>query len=373
MKKLFRFALCAFALLAVLTLRAQSEAPNFPLPVRPDTLRILGVGNSFTDDGMMYLPELLEAAGIRNVVLGRLYYPGCSLRQHCEFDAADAPKYTYYKSERNRWTTVSEAATLREAVGDERWDVLVVQQSSAYSGIYTSYHPWLERLIERVRFYCPNAGACVAWQMTWAYGSGSDHGAFPKYDNDPQQMYAAVVHVARRVTEECGIETVIPTGTAIQNLRAGEFNNPPSDFTRDGYHLDFGCGRYTAACTWFQALVAPCLHRYRRQYIPSRSEGTYSSDGRERRGLPAGCAKSLRAPFLGVGVSRVRRRRTIRETCRTHVSLFSCVAATVLRSGFSPRRTSCAAATARRRSRNRAPSPGRNPTGRSRRDSARRR
>ena len=62
MKKLFRFALCAFALLAVLTLRAQSEAPNFPLPVRPDTLRILGVGNSFTDDGMMYLPELLEAA-----------------------------------------------------------------------------------------------------------------------------------------------------------------------------------------------------------------------------------------------------------------------------------------------------------------------
>lgn len=259
MKKLFRFALCAFALLAVLTPRAQPEAPNFPLPVRPDTLRILGVGNSFTDDGMMYLPELLEAAGIRNVVLGRLYYPGCSLRQHCEFDAADAPKYTYYKSEHNRWTTVSEAATLREAVGDELWDVLVVQQSSAYSGIYTSYHPWLERLIERVRFYCPNAGACVAWQMTWAYGSGSDHGAFPKYDNDPQQMYAAVVDVARRVTEECGIETVIPTGTAIQNLRAGEFNNPPSDFTRDGYHLDFGCGRYTAACTWFQALVAPCL------------------------------------------------------------------------------------------------------------------
>ena len=199
MKKLFRFALCAFALLAVLTPRAQPEAPNFPLPVRPDTLRILGVGNSFTDDGMMYLPELLEAAGIRNVVLGRLYYPEPSrLRQHCEFDAADAPKYTYYKSEHNRWTTVSEAATLREAVGDERWDVLVVQQSSAYSGIYTSYHPWLERLIERVGCVsdCPNAGACVAWQMTWAYGSGSDHGAFPKYDNDPQQMYAAVVDVA---------------------------------------------------------------------------------------------------------------------------------------------------------------------------------
>jgi len=259
MKRLLRCALGAFALLAVLTLRAQPEAPNFPLPVQPDTLRILGVGNSFTDDGMMYLPQLLEAAGIRNVVLGRLYYGGCSLRQHCEFDAADAPKYTYYKSTENRWTTISEAATLRQAVADERWDVLVLQQSSPYSGIYASYHPWLERLIERVRCYCPNAGACVAWQMTWAYGSGSDHKAFPKYDNDPQQMYEAIVDAVRRVMTECGIATVIPTATAIQNLRATEFVNPPLEFTRDGYHLDTGCGRYTAACTWFQALVAPCL------------------------------------------------------------------------------------------------------------------
>ena len=259
MNRLGRFALCAFALLAVLGLRAQPEAPNFPLPVQPDTLRILGVGNSFTDDGMMYLPELLEAAGIRNVVLGRLYHPGCSLRQHCEFDAADARKYIYYKSTENRWTTRSEAATLREAVGDEPWDVLVLQQASHHSGIYATYHPWLERLIERVRLYCPNAGACVAWQMTWAYGSGSDHGAFPKYDNDQRQMYAAIVDVARRVTAECGIAAIVPTGTAIQNLRAGEFVNPPLDFTRDGYHLDTGCGRYTAACTWFQALVAPSL------------------------------------------------------------------------------------------------------------------
>lgn len=259
MKRLYRFALCALALLAVLTLRAQPEAPNFPLPVQPDTLRILGVGNSFTDDGMMYLPELLEAAGIRNVVLGRLFHPGCSLQQHCEFDAADAPKYIYYKSTENRWTTVSKTATLREAVADERWDVLVLQQSSPYSGIYVSYHPWLERLIERVRFYCRNAGACVAWQMTWAYGTEAEHKAFPKYDRNQQQMYAAIVDVARRVTGEVGIGTIIPTGTAIQNLRAGEFVNPPLDFTRDGFHLDKGCGRYTAACTWFQALVAPCL------------------------------------------------------------------------------------------------------------------
>ena len=65
--------------------------PNYPIPQQPDTLRILGIGNSFTDDGMMYLPELLEAAGIRNVVLGRLYIAGCSLERHCREYAGNAP------------------------------------------------------------------------------------------------------------------------------------------------------------------------------------------------------------------------------------------------------------------------------------------
>ena len=113
MRKLLCSSFGILGLLLAVIVQAQPQAPNFPLPVQPDTLRILGVGNSFTDDGMMYLPDLLAAAGIHNVVLGRLYYPGCSLRQHCEFDAADAPRYIYYKSTQNRWETVSDAATIR--------------------------------------------------------------------------------------------------------------------------------------------------------------------------------------------------------------------------------------------------------------------
>ena len=90
--------------------------PNYPIPQQPDTLRILGIGNSFTDDGMMYLPELLEAAGIRNVVLGRLYIAGCSLERHCREYAGNAPAYIYYKSTSNRWETVSKKATLLDGI-----------------------------------------------------------------------------------------------------------------------------------------------------------------------------------------------------------------------------------------------------------------
>ena len=120
---------------------AASGLTNYSLPQEPDTLRILGVGNSFTDDGMMYLPNLLAAAGIHNVVLGRLYIGGCTLERHCkEYENGTTP-YVYYKSTKNHWVTVNKTASLLDGLLDEKWDVIVVQQASRYSGLYSSYQP----------------------------------------------------------------------------------------------------------------------------------------------------------------------------------------------------------------------------------------
>ena len=127
MKRTLRLLLTVGLSLVCVSLFAQ-KFPNYPIPQQPDTLRILGIGNSFTDDGMMYLPELLEAAGIRNVVLGRLYIAGCSLERHCREYAGNAPAYIYYKSTSNRWETVSKKATLLDGIADERWDVVVQQK-----------------------------------------------------------------------------------------------------------------------------------------------------------------------------------------------------------------------------------------------------
>jgi hypothetical protein len=64
-------------------------------------------------------------------------------------------------------------------------------------------------------------------------------------------MYAAIVNTARQVGAEVGITMIIPSGTAIQNGRAalGDI------FCRDGYHLDMGIGRFTAACAWYEKLT----------------------------------------------------------------------------------------------------------------------
>lgn len=232
--------------------------PNYPIPQRPDTLRILGIGNSFTEDGMEYLPDLLEAAGIGNVILGRITLGGCSLERHCQEYAADTDYYTYCKSTHNRWETVLKKARLRDGIADERWDIVILQQVSGKAGLFLTYEPWLGHLVEIVRLHCPNAGACIGWQQTWAYAPDSNHGDFSRYDRNQQLMYEGIVAAVKQLRDETSIEVVIPTGTAIQNLRGTQPADAP-EVTRDGFHLNFKTGRYTAACTWFETLVAPAL------------------------------------------------------------------------------------------------------------------
>ncbi len=237
---------------------AAREIPNNPLPQNPDTLRILGIGNSFTDDGMMYLPELLEAAGIDNVVLGRMYIGRCSLERHCSEYENGSDAYRYNKSAGNKWTKVSDGVSLIYGIEDENWDIIVLQQSSPKSGNYTTYQPWLDRLTEIVRRHCSNAGASIVWQQTWAFASTSEHKEFPRYENNQQLMFDSIIAATKDMIEDTSIDIIIPSGTAIQNMRETEFNDP-LELTRDGHHLSHTAGRYTAACTWFQTIIAPCL------------------------------------------------------------------------------------------------------------------
>lgn len=104
---------------------------------------------------------------------------------------------------------------------------------------------------------------------------------------------------------------MIPTGTAIQNLRAGEFNNPPSDFTRDGYHLDFGCGRYTAGLHVVPGARGACLRTDigGNTFRPDPKGHTPVTDE-----SAAACQQAARKAcvrrFSVWELSRVRRRRT---------------------------------------------------------------
>ena len=74
MKRTFTLML---GLMALLLMATPATARKYG-----ETLRILAIGNSFSDDGMEHLPALLEDMGIENVEVARLYIGGCSLERH---------------------------------------------------------------------------------------------------------------------------------------------------------------------------------------------------------------------------------------------------------------------------------------------------
>ena len=70
------------------------------------------------------------------------------------------------------------------------------------------------------------------------------------------ERWKQICSSTKSLQEDYGIDFIIPYGTAIEDLRSSSLNNE-YDLTRDGLHLAYGLGRYTAACCYYETLIAP--------------------------------------------------------------------------------------------------------------------
>ena len=218
-----------------------------------DTVRILAIGNSFSQDAVeQNLYELAEADGIP-VIIGNVFIGGCTLERHLNNTKNNVADYAYRKIGEGGSAVKKEirGMTLEKILADEPWDYVSLQQASPLSGIYESYARWLPELYAYVRARVPDDAVFMLHQ-TWAYAADSDHSGFAGYDNDQMKMYRAIVDANERAAGLVGIDIIIPSGTAVQNARTSFIGD---NMDRDGYHLDLKIGRYTAACTWLEALT----------------------------------------------------------------------------------------------------------------------
>lgn len=235
-----------------------STKNTLPDKTKNESFKILAIGNSFTDDGIAFLPNLLYHAKLYHVKLGKITVGGTSLKYHYDHALLNDNVYSYHVSEGGTNFSDNGKKSLINAVCDDQWDVVVMQQVSQHSGMYQTYQPYLDSLIVLVHRYLPKS--IIAWQMTWSYGTESEHSGFSNYDRNQKKMYEAIYNTVKEAVKKSNIDVVIPSGIAIQKLRATSVNNPPLDLTRDGFHLDYGAGRYTVACTWFEALISKTYH-----------------------------------------------------------------------------------------------------------------
>lgn len=214
------------------------------------TVRILAIGNSFSQDAVeQYLHELAEAEGI-STIIGNMFIGGCSLERHVKNARENAPAYAYRKIGTDGKKREKGKMSLETVLADEDWDYVSLQQASPFSGMYETYEASLPELIEYVKARLPKKTKLMLHQ-TWAYASTSRHSGFKNYNCNQLTMYQAIADAVKKAAKANKIKIVIPSGTAIQNARTSFIGD---HLNRDGYHLDVKIGRYTAACTWFERI-----------------------------------------------------------------------------------------------------------------------
>ncbi len=259
-------------------LRAAPAAPP------TQTVRLLTVGNSFSQNATTHLEALAKAAGCRLIhhacVIG-----GGTLAQHWE-------KVTQLAADpndpRGRYRT---GKTLQEELVAEPWDFVTIQQASIRSHDITTYRPYAAQLQEFIKRYAPQAKLLV--HQTWAYRVDDPRFAVrrpkPGEPASQQAMHDLLTSAYQTIAKELGAG-LLPVGNAFHladtdptwGFRPDTTFNPKTAvepqlpnqthslhtgyrwaknkdgqtvLSFDGHHAGTA-GQYLGACVWFEILYA---------------------------------------------------------------------------------------------------------------------
>lgn len=219
-------------------------------------MKVLSIGNSFSDDAHSWLHQIANSAG-DDLYCVNLYIGGCPLERHYN----NINLFISDNNERNYDLEVNgvftgEKASINETLLHENWDVITLQQVSHLSGIKETFEPYLNYIYNYVKKAVPNAE--IFWHETWAYEIDSTHSGFAEYGNNQKTMYERVKRVNTYFAEKYGMR-IIPVGDAIQyareNISEFDYKNGGLSLNRDAFHLSNGYGRFIAGLVWYKTLM----------------------------------------------------------------------------------------------------------------------
>ena len=205
-------------------------------------MKILSIGNSFSQDAQRYLHRLAKHQGV-DMKTVNLYIGGCPLRTHYLNILDDTVAYEFQFNGQPTGLKVS----IRQALRSDSWDYVTIQQASHDSARFATYEPYLETIASYVKKYCPTAKLLI--HQTWAYENGSQKLINQGFATD-EEMFAQVEKAYEKAREMISADGLIPAGKAMLTLsKAG------IPVHRDTYHANFGYGRYLLALVWFKYLT----------------------------------------------------------------------------------------------------------------------
>lgn len=135
-----RTLLMAAALFAAATLSAKE-------------LKVLMIGNSFSQSVLSYLPRIVKAEKKHNLLLAQMMIGGCTLNRHIAElkKAEDDPNYKPYGTNYQKRRRVN----LPEMIKAEKWDIVTIQQGSHESWNKEKFQPAANELIAYIRKNAP--------------------------------------------------------------------------------------------------------------------------------------------------------------------------------------------------------------------------
>ena len=213
---LYRLRFGCAALCAAVALSAGAdEAAKHP---DKTSLKVLMIGNSFTESVMRETPNLAKAAGLRLDIV-QCYIGGCPLDKHwANVEKAGDKSFKPYRisasfaSDPKR--KFPRTANVTEMLVAEKWDIVTIQQASGKSIFYETYQPYANDLIAKIRELAPQAEIVV--QETWSYSPYDTR--LKKWKMTPKTMYEALKKAYAQLAEKHRLRT-IPTGDAVQLFR----------------------------------------------------------------------------------------------------------------------------------------------------------
>ncbi len=237
---------------------------NPPLNLTMPKLKVLDIGNSYTVDSTNYLPQLIESAGIdvSDMCLYTAVRGGASFKNWCDvYNDKDTTGYSIDKKFGGIDADISGSNTggvgekFRNTLINNEWDLIIIHQVSSYAPYYDMWEEnspagYLSQFIRIIRKHQPKAtiGFLIVHSYWSGYGSNEQGSSY--------ERWKLIAESAKKLRANYGIDFIIPYGTAIQNIRASSLNTE-HELTNDGTHCAVGLGDYTAACAYFQALIAP--------------------------------------------------------------------------------------------------------------------
>ena len=214
-----------------------------PLGLKGKVMKILAIGNSFSQDFFRYLSAVARAEGVRIDTLN-LYIGGCSLRTHYINMLDDRFDYSAEFNGATTYLKTSIGAALKSA----DWDIVSLQQVSNLSPKFDSYTPYIEALAEYVKKCCPKAKIYI--HQTWAYEEGSKRLIEEMKFEHSVQMYEKLADAYDKAATAVNAVGIVRSGEAM--IKAQELG---LKLHRDTYHASLGVGRYLLALNWYKTLT----------------------------------------------------------------------------------------------------------------------